>query len=151
MFGKNLTNIIMFQPLSDFTHTLHSMFIRKMYKKGLLPSANKRLRHHNSHSKLLEKNDPKHTSKISKRFKVDNSIKLLAWPVQSPDWNPIGNIWAVIKLEIWEEQPTSADKLVKQLKKELKYFSIDFAEKLVDSMTNSVIFLIERRWDYINS
>jgi hypothetical protein len=41
-------------------------------------------------------NDPKHTSKLAKQFFEENRIKLLDWPAQSPDMNPIENLWALM-------------------------------------------------------
>ena len=35
-------------------------------------------------------NDPKHTSKVAKKYLQNANIVLLDWPSQSPDLNPIG-------------------------------------------------------------
>jgi transposase len=122
----------------------------KIYKNELLPSVKKWFGDNNYYWKLLEDNDPKHTSKTSKKFKVNSGIQSLSWPSQSPDCNPIENVWALMKLKINRQPPASINNFFVRIKKEWKNLSIEFAEKLVDSMEKRVELLIERKGDYIN-
>uniref|UniRef100_A0AAZ3SWQ8 Tc1-like transposase DDE domain-containing protein n=1 Tax=Oncorhynchus tshawytscha TaxID=74940 RepID=A0AAZ3SWQ8_ONCTS len=56
-------------------------------------------------------NDPKHTSKVVAKLLKDNKVKILEWPSQSPDLNPLEKLWAELKKCMRARRPTNLNPL----------------------------------------
>ena len=83
-------------------------------------------------------NDPKHTSKYVKDFFEKNEIKVLNWPSQSPDLNPIEHLWDYIKREIRKRQPSSVKEMKEKIKEIWNEVPKEFCKKLVDTMPKRI-------------
>ncbi len=56
-------------------------------------------------------NDPKHTAKATKEWLKKKHIKVLECPSQSPDLNPIENLWRELKVRVAKRQPRNLNDL----------------------------------------
>ena len=84
-------------------------------------------------------NDPKHTSNFLKEYFKDKSIEVLDWPSQSPDLNPIENLWTHIKKELRSYRPKNVKELKSNILEIWNSFDIKYTQNLVNSMPNRII------------
>ena len=60
-------------------------------------------------------NDPKHTANTTKQYFIDNQIPVLPWPSQSPDLNPIENLWSILDHKLRNRRPQNKEQLFEAL------------------------------------
>ncbi len=56
-------------------------------------------------------NDPKHTAGITKDFFEEKELIVVDWPFQSPDMNPIKNLWHYLKIRVVDGRSKNLSKL----------------------------------------
>lgn len=84
-------------------------------------------------------NDPKHRSKKNVAYltrKADEmGFNLFEWPSQSPDLNPIENVWVELKSRLRKRpRAKSSNELLESAKEEWRTIPIEMIHKLIESM-----------------
>ena len=66
---------------------------------------------------FMQDNAPCHKARVVMNFLAENTIETLDWPPQSPDMNPIQNLWAIIKQKRQKKYgvPASKDAIIEQI------------------------------------
>ena len=79
-------------------------------------------------------NAPKDTAGICKDFIATKNIRLLEWPSQSPDLNPVEHLWEELARRCRVIHATNADEKFLLLQQKWSEIPIETLENLVDSM-----------------
>ncbi|CAF1312566.1 unnamed protein product [Rotaria sordida] len=129
-----------------FRCNLDGPYYVHILKNFLLPAARRQF-HWNW--RLQQDNDPKHRSNICKQFIRKNVPELLDWPSNSPDVNPIENIWSIVKRKVEKRKPKNTDELELFLAEEFKNTDINVVKNCVMSMKNRCLSLISSKGERI--
>lgn len=99
---------------------------------------------------LMQDNDPKHTAKSVTEWINSREFECLEWPPQSPDLNPIENLWSDIKRRLngFESPPKGVNELWERVTEVWNLVNAETCRKLFMSMPNRMEEVIKAkgRW-----
>ena len=95
---------------------------------------------------LVQDNDPKHTSKKAKAWMAENMKKnQFQWPSQSPDLNPIENIFGWIKHQFDRKHPKTIKDLKIRIEEIWDHISPEFLVPYWQSMPRRCQMVIKNK------
>jgi transposase len=95
---------------------------------------------------FLQDGAPCHTSKKVMAFLREKRVDVMDWPGNSPDLNPIENLWSIMKKKLKEDHTiTSLNKLQDAIKKMWVQLPNDLMMKLAQSMPRRLRMCIENK------
>ena len=87
---------------------------------------------------FMQVNAPCHKAKVVMSYLSEQDFEIMDWPPQSPDLNPIENLWKTLGVKVMERNPTNTEDLWVKLQEEWSKISIEDCQELIRSCS--------RRW-----
>jgi transposase len=103
---------------------------------------------------FMQDNAPSHSSKYSPAWLASKGLKdtrIMTLPLSSPDLNPIENLWALLKCEIYIEgrKYTSLNSIWEAVVAASVKVDREQIKKLTDSIDRKLMAVIEKKGGYI--
>ena len=90
-------------------------------------------------------NDPKHTANETKEWFKKKRINVLEWPSQSPDMNPIENLWRELKLNVQKRGPRNITELKEICTEEWNRIPPESCKRLVVNYSKRLEAVIQNK------
>jgi len=85
-----------------------------------------------------------HTSKATRDFLASTGLTVLSWPANSPDLNPIENIWAILKQNVEKRGAKTKKELIDVVREEWNALDMELIRRTINSMETRVSQVIAR-------
>ncbi len=130
-------------PLCFLKSTVKAAIYQKILEHFMLPSADKLY----GDADLIFQQDlaPAHTAKGTKSWFNDHGVTVLDWPANSPDLNPIENLWGIVKRKMRDTRPNNADELKATVKETCASKPPQQCHKLITSMPRRIEAVIKAK------
>ena len=112
-------------------------------QETMLPSANRLF----GREKFVFQHDnaPCHAARSVADFLHQKKISVMKWPPQSPDLNPIENLWSILKRKVGLTKPSSLPELWENLRQSWQQISQAEIDKLIASMPQRIKLVIKAK------
>jgi transposase len=115
----------------------------EIIRNQLVPSARKLF--NNRNWTFQEDNDPKHTANSTKALYNQLHIPREEWPANSPDLNPIENLWQYLDLMCKDRKCNTKEELFAVLQEAWERIPEDYLQSLVESMPRRLNAVIDAK------
>ncbi len=88
---------------------------------------------------------PAHTAKGTKSWFNDHGVTVLDCPANSPDLNPIENLWGIVKRKMRDTRPNNADDLRAAIKVTWASIPPEQCHRLIASMPRRIDAVIHAK------
>ncbi|KAL1916371.1 uncharacterized protein VTP21DRAFT_5988 [Calcarisporiella thermophila] len=95
-------------------------------------------------------NAPPHTARSTQAWLRKHGIKVLEWPAQSPDLNPIENMWSIFKrkLQAYPTRPRDKEELWNRIEYTWEHMDQSYIDKLYESMPRRIRAVYKAKGGY---
>lgn len=118
-------------PLHRIKGKMDQTQYREILETVMLPHANEKMPRNWT---FMHDNDPKHTAMTVKTWLSNTNIQCIKWPAQSPDLNPIENLWEEVKRKLHGQKFSNQNALFDAVKTIWNELSIDLIHRLIESL-----------------
>ncbi len=88
---------------------------------------------------------PAHSAKATSTWFKDHGIPVLNWPANSPDLNPIENLWGIVKRKMRYARPNNAEELKATIRATWALITPEQCHRLIDSMPGRIAAVIQAK------
>ncbi len=127
-------------PLCFLRSKVNTAVYQEVLEHFMLPAADQL----NGDADFIFQQDlaPAHSAKAASTWFKDHCIPVLNWPANSPDLNPIENLWGIVKRKMRYARPNNAEELKDAIRATWALITPEQCHRLIDSMPRRIAAVI---------